>query len=106
MLIDCGKCSSKIGCVHLASRDFSNCWQYREVIKEKKEKIAIEAMKAMLTNPSLVIGKKNDTPSSIARISVMIADEMMNLLKLMLENKSGRRTTADHSHKHKAYIAY
>ena len=81
MLIDCGKCSSKIGCVHLASRDFSNCWQYREVIKEKKEKIAIEAMKAMLSNPSLVIGKKNDTPSSIARISVMIADEMRNLLK-------------------------
>ena len=33
----------------------------------------------MLSNPSLVIGKKNDTPSSIARISVMIADEMMNI---------------------------
>ena len=86
MLIDCGKCSSKIGCVHLASRDFSNCWQYREVIKEKKEKIAIEAMKAMLSNPSLVIGKKNDES-----------------IEIMLENESGRRTTADHYHKHKAY---
>nr|DAX83399.1 MAG TPA: hypothetical protein [Caudoviricetes sp.] len=81
MIIDCSKCASKTGCVCIANRDFSKCWKYKGFIREKREKIAIEAMKAILSNPLSVIGKKNDTPSSVARTSVMIADEMINLLK-------------------------
>ncbi|MCS2583233.1 hypothetical protein NXY00_07970 [Bacteroides sp. BFG-551] len=43
--------------------------------------IAIEAMKAILSNPSVVTGISDEGPKIIANVSVMIADEMINLLK-------------------------
>ncbi|WP_308745217.1 hypothetical protein [uncultured Bacteroides sp.] len=80
MFIDCDKCSSKTGCGYLANGDFSKCWQYREVVREKKEKIAIEAMKAILSNSSVVTGVSDEGPKIIANVSVMIADEMIKQL--------------------------
>lgn len=81
MIIDCSKCSIKFDCKCWEKHNFSECWKLKNIVKERRNMIAIEAMKAMLSNPSLVIGGKNDTPSSIARVSVMVADEIMKLLK-------------------------
>ncbi len=81
MIIDCSKCSAKNGCICWEEQDFSKCWKQKDIVRKRRNMIAIEAMKAILSNPSVVTGISDEGPKIIANVSVMIADEMINLLK-------------------------